>query len=400
MKLRFDDESFDGQFQRTAAKAVYGSADLGEIFAIAARITEGDYDSWYDEWFKAGSDNRDLAEAEDAAGHTFSATQAYLRASEYFRSAYFFCRRDYTEKPLQDAWQATREMFWKALSHLAVPAERVQIDLDGVPMPGYLFHPGPSSKVLSNAHGNPVLIFPAGYDGPAEESYSLGAMDAAARGFAVLTFDGPGQGEMLYERGIPFRPDYETSAAAAIAFIESRDGLDASRIGIVGRSLGGYLAPRAAAGESRIVAMTADPAQFGLLGAFEARAPQALKDLIAADDPAFNDAIWKAYPGVAGQEYWLSRARSHGCTTPLEYVKELAKFTVDVGAIRCPTFVSYGEGDFAQADTHEFYDRLTVENKRFVMYKEAEGGGGHCEGMGPSRYFADIFGWLADVLAR
>ena len=96
----------------------------------------------------------------------------------------------------------------------------------------------------------------------------------------------------------------------------------------------------------------------------------------------------------------MSRARSHGCTTPLEYFKELTKFTVDVEAIRCPTFVSYGEGDFAQADTREFYDRLTVENKRFVMYKEADGGGGHCEGMGPSRFFADAFGWLAGVLAR
>jgi hypothetical protein len=58
-----------------------------------------------------------------------------------------------------------------------------------------------------------------------------------------------------------------------------------------------------------------------------------------------------------------------------------------------------GEGDFAQTDTREFYDRLNVENKRFAMYKDADGGGGHCEGMGPSRYFADVFGWLDDALA-
>jgi hypothetical protein len=32
------------------------------------------------------------------------------------------------------------------------------------------------------------------------------------------------------------------------------------------------------------------------------------------------------------------------------------------------------------------------------MYKDADGGGGHCEGMGPSRYYNDVFGWLEDVL--
>ena len=51
MKLYFDDPSFDYQVQRTAAKVAYACADLGEVFVIAARITPGDYDSWYREWF-------------------------------------------------------------------------------------------------------------------------------------------------------------------------------------------------------------------------------------------------------------------------------------------------------------------------------------------------------------
>jgi hypothetical protein len=43
-------------------------------------------------------------------------------------------------------------------------------------------------------------------------------------------------------------------------------------------------------------------------------------------------------------------------------------------------------------------DRLTVDQKRFAMYRAADGGGGHGEGMGPSRYYSDLVGWLADVL--
>lgn len=67
----------------------------------------------------------------------------------------------------------------------------------------------------------------------------------------------------------------------------------------------------------------------------------------------------------------MSRARSHGVATPLEYVKALTTFTVDVSKITCPTFLSYGEGDPAQADTAEFYKRLQVDEKRFTMYRDA-----------------------------
>jgi hypothetical protein len=44
-----------------------------------------------------------------------------------------------------------------------------------------------------------------------------------------------------------------------------------------------------------------------------------------------------------------------------------------------------------------FYDKLTVDNKQFVMYRDADGSGGHCEGMGPSRYYTDVFGWLQNL---
>lgn len=390
MKLYFDDPSFDFQMQRTAAKASYGCSDLGEVFAIAARITLGDYDSWYREWFAAGESNQKLAEKEVASGHQESARQAYLRASEYYRQAYFFCRRDIDGAPLQAAWARCRDMFRAAAPLLIYPTEHVQIPFEGIHLEGYIVRP------RTGAAG-PTVLQPAGYDSPVEEFYSLGAAEAAARGFTVVTFSGPGQAEMLYERKIPFRPEFETVVGPVIDFVASRDDLDAERIAIIGRSFGGYLAPRAASKDERIRALTADPAQFDMGADFRVFMPEQIRDLYDNDDPAFNDAIWKAYPGVAGQEYWLSRAHAHGMSTPLEYAQEMRKWVVDVDAIGCPTFVSYGEGDFAQATTKEFYDKLTVANKRFVMYRDADGGGGHCEGMGPSRYYTDILGWLQNL---
>jgi len=51
---------------------------------------------------------------------------------------------------------------------------------------------------------------------------------------------------MLYELGIPFRHDYEVVISQVIDFVEQRPEIDNTRLAIIGRSFGGYLAPRAA----------------------------------------------------------------------------------------------------------------------------------------------------------
>lgn len=394
MKLFFDDTEFDGQLQRTAAKVRYGAADLGEVLAIAARITPGDYDSWYEQWFAAGDANRALAEAEAAQGHRVSAAEAYLRASECYRSAYFFCRRHPHGHPLLAAWRACRQCFRDALPLLPTRVERIEIPYEDIHLQGYVVHP---ERLDDGAGPPPVLLLPCGYDSPVEEGWTLGAADAAARGFAVVLFSGPGQAEMLYERGIPFRHDFEAVVGPVIDVVERRDDLDASRIGLWGRSFGGYLAPRAATAERRVKALAADPAQTDMGAALRSRFPAEWIEMIDAGDLTFDEQVWELFPGEHGQEFWLARARSHGLDSPLAYVQEMQRWVVDVEAIGCPTFASYGEGDFAQLTTDDFHQRLTVP-KVLRVYRDADGSGGHCEGMGPSRYFADVLGWLADQL--
>jgi hypothetical protein len=64
MKLFFDDAEFDAQLQRTAAKTACRAADLGQILAVARRITPGDYGTWYAQWFAEGRTEVELARAE------------------------------------------------------------------------------------------------------------------------------------------------------------------------------------------------------------------------------------------------------------------------------------------------------------------------------------------------
>lgn len=68
---------------------------------------------------------------------------------------------------------------------------------------------------------------------------------------------------MLYEQGIPLRPDWETVIRAVVDVAISLPTVDPTRIVLSGWSLGGYLAPRAASAEHRLAACVADPGQWG-----------------------------------------------------------------------------------------------------------------------------------------
>src|SRR3712207_6678424 len=99
----------------------------------------------------------------------------------------------------------------------------------------------------------PVIILVNGLDSTKEHMYSSDHWaELAARGISCLMLDQPGTGEALRLQGLPARIDTEAWAGAAVDYLETRDDVDAGRIGIVGWSLGGYYSPRAAAFEKRL----------------------------------------------------------------------------------------------------------------------------------------------------
>jgi hypothetical protein len=89
MKIYFDDPEYDGQFLRTLDHAPLG-AQLGEAWAIVAEIRTGDAASWYNAWSSYADRLYDLAVTLQAAGDRVSACNAFLRASNYYRTAYIF----------------------------------------------------------------------------------------------------------------------------------------------------------------------------------------------------------------------------------------------------------------------------------------------------------------------
>jgi cephalosporin-C deacetylase-like acetyl esterase len=97
----------------------------------------------------------------------------------------------------------------------------------------------------------PLIVAIGGYDSILEEKYPVIGKAALDRGYSVLSYEGPGQGEPLRKYGLTFTPEWERPTAIVLdQFLLSHD--KPSKIVLFGMSMAGYLAPRAAAFEDRI----------------------------------------------------------------------------------------------------------------------------------------------------
>ena len=127
MKLAFEDNSFAFEFVRNVGFAYYGGADLGEMFATASRIKEGDLESWFTEWDKRAVKTLKRAEADLAGGHRVSARESYLRASTYFRTAEFYLHGDPADPRIMSTSKASEEAYNKAADLTGPTWERIEI---------------------------------------------------------------------------------------------------------------------------------------------------------------------------------------------------------------------------------------------------------------------------------
>ncbi|MFC7643420.1 hypothetical protein ACFQX6_23295 [Streptosporangium lutulentum] len=127
---------------RSFGHIAYGGADFGEVVTTARRITEGDYDSWHDEWRATADRVAAQAERSLAAGHEVSARDGFLRASTYYRSAGFFLHGDPSDPRVDSAYLRGVECFRAAAELLEITVEPVSIPYEHTTLPGYLYSAG------------------------------------------------------------------------------------------------------------------------------------------------------------------------------------------------------------------------------------------------------------------
>ena len=394
-RLAVKDALLDAQLLRTAGSAPYGGADLGECVAAARRVRGTDLGSWHDSWAAAAAAARTLADTELAAGRTETARLAFFRAASYDRTAGVMLLGGPPDGRLAAAYTRQTESFRRGAALLARPPEVVSIPYEGTTLPGYFFRC--SGQVA------PTVILTGGYDGTAEELYFMNGAAALARGYHVLAFDGPGQGTALLSQGLVLRPDWENVISPVLDWLLAQPGVDLTRIALIGPSLGGYLAPRAASAEPRLAACVADCGSYDLFASALSRMPGPLAAGYKAGRPRPTALLGRILSYLERQPTggWALRRgqQVHGVSGPLGYLAALRDYTLAgrAGQIQCPTFVSNAEGDDISASAPQLAAALICP-KKFVTFTTAEGAGDHCEAGARTLFHARAFAWLDQIL--
>lgn len=225
-----------------------------------ARVTKQveRWEDWSREWSACGDMHARLGEQAEAEKCYESAGLHYFHSA----MAYHFGKFVFVQNPgeLRAAHEKVVGTYKRGLPYFEFPGERVAIPYEGgATMYGILRKPWHGAKP-------PVVILMPGLDSVKEELHNYGD-DMLRRGMAVLAIDGPGQGEMEWEHAL--RPDYEVPIRYAIDYLETRPDVDATRVGLMGVSLGGYFAPRAAAFEKRVKAAISLAGAYNLARNFD-----------------------------------------------------------------------------------------------------------------------------------
>ncbi|NOT42393.1 MAG: alpha/beta fold hydrolase [Alphaproteobacteria bacterium] len=154
-------------------------------------------------------------------------------AASLYRAAEFFMSPSDPER--MRAFETFITLFYRA--HQDRRLERISVPYES----GHLY----GLKLAPASPSRGTIVVHAGYDAHMEEFYGL-AQAMASRGYQVVMFDGPGQGSTLMRDNMPMTPDWEKPVGAVL------DHLGLSDVTLIGISLGGCLALRAAAFEPRV----------------------------------------------------------------------------------------------------------------------------------------------------
>ena len=210
-----------------------------------AAASLGDWGEWYDYWAALGEDYARRAEEALAAERRVLAGDLFWRACMAYHYAQFFWFHD---PPRREAGQHRKaELYERAAPLLWPPAERFSVKVDEIAFGAYLRVPidRPNTARL------PCVMLLGGLESTKEESY-LFENECLRRGVATCAFDGPGQGEVFFEAKL--RGDFDRFTSAVLDELVRRPELDPTRIGVLGRSLGGNYAVRSAALDQRLTA--------------------------------------------------------------------------------------------------------------------------------------------------
>ncbi|KAI7773686.1 alpha beta hydrolase [Diaporthe eres] len=399
MHTFFKSPFFNFEYLRLLAMAPYEGAEIAEALEAAAKIRDLDPESWFSAFMTAGDKAEAIAKEAEADGDRVSARRAYLRSSNYIRAAQFMLNEGEIgdDKRVLPTLQRAISNFRKGVQYRDGKTFFLEIPYTkDVKLPGYLYLPAPSKRIPGRKI--PVVINSGGGDSTQEEIYFINPAFGPEVGFAVVTFEGPGQGIVLRRERLPMRPDWEVVTSAVLDHLEdfAHDHpeleLDLDHIAVTGASMGGYFALRAAA-DPRIKACVSVDGWYSLESFVGGRMPGPLfKGFMNGwlSEGVFN-AILRFLQRLDFQARWeFNHLKwTTGNVTEAGIMRSFGPYTLRnpdgseyLANVKCPTLVTGAAASWyfdQETTTDKIYDGLTslrdgVDKEKWVAHDVATGG--------------------------
>ena len=317
-----------------------GPGIAGELRGIGQRVQK--FTDFPREFSRAAQKREQQGRAAEALGHTVEAREHYYVAATYYTAAQWGIFED--GNPQRMAWaESKRDCYDRYIGFADHPIERVDLSVPGGKQAALLHlphKPAPGERF-------PCILYQPGMDGVKEDNPLMGD-PLLQRGLAILSIDGPGQGETR-ERGITVTAsNCEDGAKAAYAYLKTRPEIDGDRMAIYGSSMGSYWGTRMAAAEPgfkacAVAGVCMEPSQYTI---FNTAAPTFKLNYMymsGYDDEAKFDEFCKTLTleGVAAkiQCPYMVAAGEDDELCPIEFVYQL------MDEATCPKVLYVYEGE-------------------------------------------------------
>ncbi|KAA8645748.1 hypothetical protein EYZ11_001246 [Aspergillus tanneri] len=431
----FDGDFFHFEFLRVLGTAPFEGCDIGECLEALEYIENNNAESWFHAWVTAAQKAEAVAVAADKRSDREAARWAWIRSGNYLRAAEYMLHCTPKDQRLLKTLEHSVRNFQRGFDLLADPAghggEVLSLEIpyeNGLSLPAYLFMPLRKPGSMTPI---PVVLNSGGFDSTQEELYFYIAAGARRRGYAVLTFDGPGQGIFLRQQdqraGFPaqaphgtyMRHDWEVVIRAVLDRLGIyRDEnpqlhLDLDRLAIFGESMGAYFALRGAA-DPRVKACIAMDGFYDMWDIADSRIPPVfLKAWDRLGDKFFDWVVRSLGKVHFRTRFEFTHARyALGLPTFAQATRAFQRFSLRecnsggeyLAQVQCPVFVT-GAADWAYfpANTnamkiYEAMERLHPGQAKLWVAKGVGSGGLQAKVAAISVVHDKTFEWLDQVL--
>ena len=366
-----NEPNFNFQLNRTI---MWDGGDINDIEQISQKITNSE--TWKKELVSLG----DVA----IKGNRIKEAIAYYRMSE------FFMYDGDSDKLLY--YQKATSMFYDYYSEFFTNGrvKKYEVPYENIVLP-VLF-------AKANGSFRDIIILHGGNDSYMEELF-FGMLYLSEHGFDVYLFEGPGQGGVLRTQGKPFTHEWEKPVGKICDYFNLND------VTIIGASLGGMLAPRAAAFEKRIkrvVCWSIFPnflyVTYGLLSK---KLKNAFSFFIKIKAKFIINIIAKIKMKRSQLIHWGLKhgMYAYGANTPYDYFTKMNKFQMlDIGNKIDQDVLIIGATKDHFINYHLYKEEIDVltniHSLTFKLFTEKQNASSHCN-VGNTKLILDnIIDWI------